>query len=61
MIEIRDLYFLLTAWTAKFVHGERPQGNGPGAVPPNSGAVSPHLYTASMLGPGAVPPLLYYY
>ena len=25
-----------TAWTIKFVHGERPRGNGPGAVPPNS-------------------------
>ena len=25
-----------TAWTVKFVHGERPRGNGPGAVPPNS-------------------------
>ena len=32
-----------------------------GAVPPNSGAVPPHFYTASILGPGAVPPLLYYY
>ena len=28
-----------TAWTVKLVHGERPQGNGPAAVPSNSGAV----------------------
>ena len=46
-----------TAWTVKFVHGERPQGNGPGAVPPNSGAVPPPLYiNIKGNGPGAVPP-----
>ena len=48
-----------TAWTVKFVHGERPlivilRG---GAVSPNSGAVPPPLYiTTRGNGPGAVPP-----
>ena len=40
---------LHTAWTVKFVHGERPQGNGPGAVPPNSGAVPPPFYITAII------------
>ena len=35
-IVVKGLQLPFTAWTIKFVHGERPRGNGPGAVPPNS-------------------------
>ena len=66
------LMFTTTAWTVKFVHKERPQRNGPGAVPSTTGAVPSTLlqycYTTAFLAscglqqwaPGPFL-LLYYY
>ena len=49
MVDFYSKKLLYTAWTVKFVHMERPQWNGPGAVPSTTGAVPPLFYTIAIL------------